>query len=228
LPSTHVTSLANDKLGSVWVGTDNGIGIFNCGDISNSPCNAYLPIVNNNGFNGYLFQKETVQCITVDGANRKWIGTNNGAWLLSEDGLKIIEHFTKSNSPLTSDTILQIIIAPKSGEVFINTNNGMVSYRGAATEAVSVQNNIQIFPNPVPPSFNGQVAIKGLVENAIVKITDLTGKLLYQTTALGGQAVWNTRTIEGRKVATGIYLVFVRDISGNEKGVGKIVIADGY
>ncbi len=228
LPSTHVTSLANDKMGSIWVGTDNGIGIFNCGDISNSPCNAYLPIVNNNGFNGYLFQKETVQCIAVDGANRKWIGTNNGAWLLSEDGLNIIEHFSKSNSPLTSDTILQISIAPKSGEVFFNTNNGMVSYRGTATEGVSVQNNIQIFPNPVPPSFNGQIAIRGLVENAIVKITDLSGKLLYQTPALGGQAVWNTRTIDGRKVATGIYLVFVRDISGNEKGVGKIVIADGY
>jgi hypothetical protein len=228
LPSTHVTSLANDKLGSIWVGTDNGIGIFNCGDISNSPCNAYLPIVNNNGFNGYLFQKETVQYIAVDGANRKWIGTNNGAWLLSEDGLNILEHFSKSNSPLTSDTILQISIAPKSGEVFFNTNNGMVSYRGTATEAVSRQNNIQIFPNPVPPSFNGQVAIRGLVENAIVKITDLTGKLLYQTPTLGGQAVWNTRTIDGRKVATGIYLVFVRDISGNEKGVGKIVIADGY
>ena len=228
LPSTHVISLANDKMGSIWVGTDNGIGIFNCGDISNSPCNAYLPIVNNNGFNGYLFQKEAVQSIAVDGANRKWIGTNNGAWLLSEDGLNIIEHFSKSNSPLTSDTILQISIAPKSGEVFFNTNNGMVSYRGTATEGVNVQNNIQIFPNPVPPSFNGQIAIRGLVENAILKITDLTGKLLYQTPALGGQALWNTRTIDGRKVATGIYLVFVRDISGNEKGVGKIVIADGY
>ena len=228
LPSMHVTSLATDKLGSIWVGTDNGIGIFNCGDIANSPCNAYLPIVNNNGFNGYLFQKETVECITVDGANRKWIGTQNGVWLLSEDGINILEHFSKSNSPLPADTVLQISIAPKSGEVFFNTNNGMVSYRGTATEAVSAQNNIQIFPNPIPPSFNGQVAIRGLVENAIVKITDLTGKLLYQTPALGGQAVWNTRTLDGRKVATGIYLVFVRDISGNEKGVGKIVIADGY
>ncbi len=228
LPSTHVTSIASDKLGSIWVGTDNGIGIFNCGDIANSPCNAYLPIVNNNGFNGYLFQKEIVRCITVDGANRKWIGTNNGAWLLSEDGLDIIEHFTKSNSPLTSDTLLQIIIDPKTGEVFFNTNNGMVSYRGTATEGATTQKNIQIFPNPVPPNFNGLVAFKGLVENAIVKITDLNGKLLYQTNALGGQAIWNTRTYEGKKVATGIYLVFVRDLNGSEKGVGKIVIADGY
>ena len=228
LPSTHVTSVANDLKGAVWVGTDNGIGIFNCGDIASAPCNAYLPIVNNNGFNGYLFQKETVNCISVDGANRKWIGTNNGAWLLSEDGLTIINHFTKSNSPLPSDTIVQILIQPKSGEVFINTNNQMVSYRGTATAGKDVQNTIQIFPNPVSSNFNGTVAIRGLVDNAIVKITDLSGKLLYQTNALGGQALWNVRNVDGYKLASGIYLVFVRDLTGNEHAVGKIVIADGY
>ncbi len=228
LPSTNVTSIANDLKGSVWVGTDNGIGIFNCGDIASDPCNAYLPIVNNNGFNGYLFQKETVNCISIDGANRKWIGTNNGAWLLSEDGLTIIHHFTKSNSPLPSDTIMQILIHPKSGEVFINTNNQMVSYRGTATAGKEVQNTIQIFPNPVSSNYNGSIAIRGLVNNAIVKITDISGRLLYQTNALGGQALWNARTIEGQKLASGIYLVFVRDLTGNEKAVGKIVIADGY
>ncbi len=228
LPSTNVTSIANDLKGSVWVGTDNGIGIFNCGDIASTPCNAYLPIVNNNGFNGYLFQKETVNCISVDGANRKWIGTNNGAWLLSEDGLTIINHFTKSNSPLPSDTILQILIQPNTGEVFINTNKQMVSYRGTATTGKEVQNTIQIFPNPVSSNFNGSVAIRGLVDNAIVKITDLSGKILYQTNALGGQALWNVRNVDGHKLATGIYLVFVRDLTGNEHSVGKIVIADGY
>ncbi len=228
LPSTNVTSVANDLKGTVWVGTDNGIGIFNCGDIASAPCNAYLPIVNNNGFNGYLFQKETVNCISVDGANRKWIGTNNGAWLLSEDGLTIINHFTKVNSPLPSDTIVQILIQPKSGEVFINTNNQMVSYRGTATAGNEFQNTIQIFPNPVSSNFNGNIAIRGLIDNAIVKITDLSGKLLYQTNALGGQALWNVRNIDGYKLASGIYLVFVRDLTGDEHAVGKIVIADGY
>jgi ligand-binding sensor domain-containing protein len=228
LPSMHVTSIATDLAGSIWVGTDNGIGILNCGDVTNSPCNAYLPIVSNNGFNGYLFQREIVHCIAVDGANKKWIGTNNGAWLLSEDGLEMIAHFTKENSPLPTDTVLQISIVPASGEVFFNTTNQLVSYRGTATEGKQTQSKIQIFPNPIPPSYNGTVAIRGLIENALVKITDLTGKLLFQTQALGGQAIWNGRTYEGKKVATGIYLVFVRDLAGNENSVGKIVIADGY
>jgi hypothetical protein len=228
LPSTNVKSLCKDLSGSIWVGTDNGIGIYNCGDIATEPCNAYLPIVNNNGFNGYLFQKETVNCISVDGANRKWVGTHNGAWLLSADGTEIIEHFTKLNSPLPNDTVVQILIQPNTGEVFINTVNQMVSYRGTATQGKATQSTIQIFPNPISTHFNGQIAMRGLIENALVKITDLNGKLLYQTTALGGQALWNGRTYDGQKVATGIYLVFVRDISGNEKSVGKIVIADGY
>ena len=228
LPSSHVTSLVEDLEGAIWVGTDNGIGIFNCGDISKEICDAYLPpIKNTNGFVGLLFQKETVNCMAVDGANRKWIGTNNGSWLLSADGREIIEHFTKNNSPLPSDTLLQILIDPNQGEVFFNTNTEMVSYKGTATAGAKTQNEIAIYPNPVGPEYHGPIAFKGLVENAMVKITDLNGRLVFETRALGGQAIWNGKTYEGQKVASGIYLVLVRDDAGNEKGVGKLVITSG-
>jgi len=228
LPSSYVSSIAEDHDGSIWVGTDNGIGIFNCGDISKEICDASIPRVNNtNKFVGQLFQKEIVNCITVDGANRKWVGTNNGAWLLSADGLELIEHFTKDNSPLPSDTLLQIMIDPNEGEVFFNTNTEIVSYRGTATAGVVAQNEIAIYPNPVGPEYNGPIAFKGLVENAIVKITDLSGRLVFETRSLGGQAIWNGKTYEGKKVASGIYLVFVRDEVGNEKGVGKVLITSG-
>jgi ligand-binding sensor domain-containing protein len=228
LPSNRVTSMVEDRDGAIWVGTDNGIGIFNCGDISKEACNAYLPIVKTNGFNAYLFQKETIRCMAVDAANQKWIGTNNGAWLVSQDGLSIIEHFTKDNSPLPSDTIDQMIIEPNNGEVFFKTNQEWVSYRSTATKATIHQENIFIFPNPVPPDFSGLISFKKLVDHAPIKITDINGKLIYQTRALGGQAVWNGKTYEGSPVATGIYLVFVRDDEGNEKAVGKIMITKGY
>jgi ligand-binding sensor domain-containing protein len=228
LPSNTVLSVALDNIGSIWVGTDNGIGIFSCGDISKEICDAYLPTIKNaNGFVGLLLQRESVNCITVDGANRKWVGTENGAWLLSADGSSIIEHFTKNNSPLPNDTILQIIIEPKYGEVFFNTANEMVSYRGFATEGNALFSDIKIFPNPVPPNHNGPIAIRGLVENALVKITNISGSLVFETRALGGQAIWNGKSLTGNKVATGIYLVFARDDIGNEKAVGKIVITKG-
>jgi hypothetical protein len=228
LPSNKVTSIIEDKDGAIWVGTDNGIGIFNCGDISKEACNAYLPIIQSNGFNAYLFQRETVRCMAVDAANQKWIGTNNGVWLVSQDGLSIIEHFTKENSPLPSDTIHQILIEPNNGEVFFQTNEEWVSYRSTAVKAAMDQQSIFIFPNPVPPDFNGPISFRNLVENAQLKITDISGKLVFQTRALGGQAIWNGRKYDGSQVATGIYLVFVRDDSGNEKGVGKIMVTKGY
>ena len=226
LPSSTVTSIMEDKNGTMWVGTNNGIGLFDCNDVNT--CKAYLPqIKNNNGFTGLLFQKEIVNCMVTDGANRKWVGTNNGTWLLSSEGSEIIERFTKTNSPLPNDTIRQIVIAPTTGEVFFNTAQQMVSYRSTATSSVTPMREIAIFPNPIAPNYNGPIAIKGLVENAIVKITSLNGQLLFQTKSLGGQAIWNGKTNDGNKVATGVYLVFARDELGNEKAVGKIIITHG-
>ena len=227
LPSMEVTAITEDKDGNIWIGTDNGIAIFQCNNI-NEACDAYLPIVESNGFNGYLFQKETIHSISIDGANRKWIGTNNGAWLISKDGTEVLAHFTSENSPLPSNTVLSIGIEPSEGDVFFFTNNEIVSYKGNATEPSATQSAIKIYPNPIAPNYNGPIIIKNLVNNALVKITDLNGQLMMQTRALGGQAIWNGRDQYQHKVASGIYLIFVRDDMGNEKAVGKIMVAAGY
>jgi len=227
LPSMEVTAIAEDKDGSIWVGTDNGIAIFQCNAI-NEACDAYLPIVQSNGFNGYLFQRETIHSISIDGANRKWIGTNNGAWLISKDGAEVLQHFTTENSPLPDNTVLSIGIEPTDGDVFFFTKNEIISYKGEATEPALTQSAIKIFPNPVAPNYNGPIVIKNLVNNALVKITDINGQLMMQTRALGGQAVWNGMDQYQRKVASGIYLIFARDDMGNEKAVGKILISAGF
>lgn len=227
LPSMEVTSIAQDKDGTIWVGTDNGIALYQCGDI-NEACDAYLPIVEGNGFNGYLFQKETIYCISVDGANQKWIGTNNGAWLISKDGTEVLQHFTTENSPLPNNKVRAIGIEPSEGDVFFFTGNEIISYKGQATEGSTAQSKIKIYPNPVAPAYNGPIIIKNLVNNALVKITNLNGQLMAQTRALGGQAIWNGRDQNQHKVASGMYLIFVRDEAGNEKAVGKIMITAGY
>jgi hypothetical protein len=227
LPSMEVTAITEDKDGSMWVGTDNGIAIFQCNNI-NEACDAYLPIVQSNGFNGYLFQRETIHSISIDGANRKWIGTDNGAWLISKDGTEVLQHFTTENSPLPDNTVLSIGIEPTDGDVFFFTKNEIISYKGEATESALTQSAIKIFPNPIAPNYNGPIMIKNLVNNALVKITDINGQLMMQTRALGGQAVWNGRDQYQRKVASGIYLIFVRDDTGIEKAVGKILISAGY
>ena len=229
LPGNNVLCLLKEKNGFIWVGTDRGIGIIQCiADVfSAQGCDAILPVVQQDRFTGLLFKDEVVQCMAVDGANRKWIGTKNGVWLITPDGDKIIYRFTAENSPLLSNDIKKIAIDPATGEVFMATFNGICSFRSTATEGSSSNNSVLVFPNPVPPGYNGTIAIRGLVENVLVKITELNGRLVYQTRALGGQAVWDGRNYKGDKIASGIYLVIIRDDSGTEKIVTKVVITSG-
>lgn len=227
LPSGEVLCVAKDKSGFIWVGTSNGIGVIQCGaDVfSGTGCDAIWPIVQQGNFAGYLFNGEEVRSIAVDGADRKWIATEHGAWLISADGEKVIYNFTEENSPLLSNDIRKIAIDGTTGEVYFATANGICSFRSTATEGTDVNENVLVFPNPVPPGFNGTIGIRGLAENAIVKITEMDGRLVYQTRALGGQAVWDGHDYKGRKISSGVYLVLVsgEGDSKKEKTAGKIV-----
>ena len=151
-------------------------------------------------FADYLFKGEGVRSIATDGTNRKWVATKKGVWLISADGEKVICNFNESNSPLLSDDVKQIAIDGKTGEVFFATAKGICSFRSTATEATVKSENILVFPNPVPPGFNGSIAIRGVANNAVVKITELNGRLVYQTRALGGQAVWDGKDYRGRNI----------------------------
>lgn len=228
LPSNNVYCMAKDKNGFVWIGTDKGIGVVQCAsDIFSTSCDAVWPVVQQGAFAGYLFRDEEVHCIAVDGANRKWVGTKNGLWLISADGDKVIYQFNENNSPLLSNDVKQLAINPNTGEVFIATFRGVCSFRSTATEASENLSNVLVFPNPVPANYSGTIAIKGLTKDANVKIAEPNGRLVYETRSLGGQAIWNGRNYKGEKVASGVYLFFIRDDEGLEKSVAKIIILSG-
>jgi hypothetical protein len=224
LPSNDVFCIAKDKEGIIWVGTPNGIALIQCtGEVfTSSGCEAVLPIVQQDQFAGYLFQNEVVQTIAVDGANRKWVGTKNGVWLISSGGEKIMYRFSEDNSPLLSNDIKKIAIKPNTGEVFFATTRGICSFRSTATEATDEHSKVLVFPNPVPATYNGTIAIKGLAANSIVKITELNGRLIYQTKALGGQAIWNGLNYRGQKINSGTYLVLATSENSNDKVAAKI------
>ncbi len=224
LPSNIVFCTAKDKNGFIWIGTAKGIGIVQCpSEIFTQNCEAILPIVQQDLFAGFLFQDEEVHAIAIDGANRKWIGTKNGVWLISPDGDKIIYRFSEDNSPLLSNDIKNIAIDPTTGEVYIATALGICSFRSTATETTETNNGVLVFPNPVPPNFSGTIAIRGVPNNSITKITELNGRLVFEARSNGTQTTWNGRNYKGEKVAAGVYLVFVKDDAGKEKLVTKIV-----
>lgn len=227
LPSNAVYSMAVDNAGEIWVGTDKGIAVFYSPEnvFSGSNFDAQQILVDQDGYIQPLLESETVTAIAVDGSDKKWIGTQRaGVFLISDDGTTQLAHFTEDNSPLFSNTINTIAINQKNGEVFFGTDKGIISYRGYATGGSDEYSEVLVYPNPVRESYNGYIAIKGLVTNADVKITDITGTLVYQTIAEGGQAVWNGKNYSGEKVKTGVYPVFVSNSDGSKTKVTKIMI----
>ena len=223
LPGTEVNAMTLDQNDALWVGTNAGVAFFPnpFNVLDNEPVTANVPIFENQ----LLLRNEFITAIAVDAGNRKWIGTQrNGVWLFDESGESLVYHFTESNSPLLSDSITALHINDRNGEVFIGTTRGLVSFRSDATTGQPSHQNVRIFPNPVAPGFNGVVTISGLINAAQVKITNVSGKLVREVAANGGTAIWNARDYNGRRVKTGIYLVFSTNEDGTETFVGKIAV----
>jgi hypothetical protein len=224
IPGSRVRSIATDLEGLVWLGTDEGVAVFYAPEnvFTNQNADAQRIYVTQDGYTQYLLETEVVTAIAVDGSNKKWFGTERaGVFQMSADGTKQMYHFTEENSPLLSNSITSITIDQVSGEVFFGTENGICSFRGSATGGGESNENVLVYPNPVEPGYDGTIAIKGLVKDASVKITDISGALVYSTRAEGGQAIWNGRNFEGKKPNTGIYLVFVSNDDGSETFVTK-------
>jgi ligand-binding sensor domain-containing protein len=227
LASNDVICLAIDKQGKVWVGTENGISIFNNPESASSDqgINAENKIVQYDIAAGKLFSGESIKAIAVDGGDRKWIGTYNGAWLISNDAEKIIKRFTTENSPLPSNEIQSIAINPNTGMVYFGTNKGIVAYKGESTEGALVDNAEPIvIPNPVSKDYTGNIAIKGLVDDAEVSIIDEAGQLVHKTTAYGGTAIWNGYTYDGQRPQSGVYYILATNKTGTLKQKTKLVL----
>lgn len=232
---THaVNCLVQDHSGDIWIGTDKGIKVIydaykaftNGGNGEQAPVSCSNILYNEDGINEYLMAYENISCIAVDGANRKWVGTsNNGLYLISANGTEQLQHFTMDNSLLASDKVLTLSVHPESGILYVGTDKGLQSYRSTATEAdLEPSADIHAFPNPVRPGYDGPIAIKGFTRDALVHITDAAGHVVFTTQAYGGQAIWDGRTLNGERVASGPYFVFASDQNGKMRSVTKVLI----
>ena len=232
LPNNLVYSIVRDRTGDIWVGTAAGVAVYNdpsqlLGAAANGTSQGAFrqPYVTRGTGTGYqALYNETVRCIAIDGANRKWFGTPNGLWLFSEDATEALQYFTTANSPLPSNSIVEVAVNDKTGEVFVATDAGLVSYRGSASITDGPPNCAQVSPNPVRPDFAGTVGISGVVDNAQVRITDVAGHLVYSTRAAGGTVTWNLTDAEGRRVRSGVYLVLTSDAQGKNTCVSKVAV----
>lgn len=227
LPDNDVRCVAVDNRNQLWIGTFSGLRVLPSVDrfISETELTANSIIIQEGDLAQELFFQQTILDIAVDGANRKWVSiADGGVFLVSPNGQQTIYQFTKNNSPLPSDNINDIEIDGVSGEVFFATDKGLVSFLGTSTKPSDDLANVFVYPNPVRPEFLGTVKISGLSDKAIVKITDIEGNLVYETTASGGTIEWDTKAFGKHKVASGVYMIFVSSTDGTDTTVKKVMI----
>lgn len=221
LPSSTIHSLSVDTDGYIWFASDRGVGYFTSDDVlSTLPLNAVLPIYGQRK----LFANEHCNAIVTEPGNRKWIGTDNGLFQFTADGTELLKQFTAADSPLPSSHINALNFEGESGLLFVDTPNGMVSYRSDASTPANSLSSVLVFPNPVRPNYEGNLGIKGLLENSAVKFTDLSGRLVYETRSQGGTASWDLNDYTGKRVSGGIYLIIIVSSDRKEKLAGKLAV----
>lgn len=231
----YIYTITQDHDNTIWVGTSKGIFTIPASvDFMNSDKCERIVIRRNDGtkLGDFLLDNEQVNCIAVDGANRKWIGTaSSGAFLIQivtdevgNTDVETIAHFTKENSLLPSDNILSIAIQESTGEVFFGTSDGLVSYMSDASEPEDSFDNLYVYPNPVYPTYKGYITIKGVMSNTIVRILDANGNLVKLLESTGGSAIWDGTNAQGERVASGIYTVLCNTNLGSEYGNVKILM----
>lgn len=226
LPDNDVRCVAVDNRNQLWIGTYAGLRTVSVDRfISSDELTTNAIIIQEGDLAQELFYQQTILDIAVDGANRKWVSiADGGVFLVSSDGQETIYRFTKNNSPLPSDNINDIEIDGVSGEVFFATDKGMVSFLGTSTKPSDSLSDVFVYPNPVRPNFVGTVKISGLTDKANVKITDIEGNLVYETTAAGGTIEWDTKAFGKYKVASGVYMIFVASEDATDSTVKKVMI----
>ena len=221
--------MAEDKNGAMWVGTEKGPVVYNnSSNIFNANFVATrIKIPRNDGSqrSDFLLENDLIKAIAVDASNRKWIGTDaNGVYLLNETGVKTLHHFTSENSPMPSNKILSVAIHPTTGEVFIGTDKGLVSYNNDALDSKKNYSEVYAFPNPLRPEYDGLITITGIKAGTTVRITDVAGNDVFTGISESSQITWSGRNSLGERVATGVYLVYASTSDSIEGVVTKIMI----
>ncbi len=223
---------AEDRNGNVWIGTSSGPLYLTAEAIRNgSTVFTQYVVPRNDGTNlgDYLLGNIAITAIAIDGGNRKWFGTNgNGVFLISSDNNTQVQHFTTDNSPLPSDIIMDILVDGSTGRVYFATDKGLCSYLSDATEPATsmTKDNVYAYPNPVNPDYTGPITVVGLTYDAEVKITTANGTLVAEGRSTGGTFTWDGCDSEGRRVASGVYMVHTSTSSGEKGTVCKIAIVN--
>ena len=231
LPDERVNVVVQDRRGEVWIGTNRGVARFLFPEriIRGSALDrqaSFLINADTSATSPFLLRDVHVTAMAVNAANQKWIGTlNDGLWLIDEPGRNVLRHFTSENSPLFSNNITGLGVDNETGEVYIATSEGLLTYTDVVKRESRTMETLTVYPNPfVYSRHNGSVFIEGLTESTTLSIVSVDGRLIRRFETRGGRTEWDGRDFSGNMLSSGVYLIIANDVNGNERGIGRIAI----
>lgn len=218
---SYVFSVEEDLKGDIWIATDQGPlimknvkGVF---DGKESYVRPKITREDDSRYADYLLASDKVRKIQVDGKNRKWIATEgNGLFLVSASGDKILENFTTKNSPLSSNAVMDIVYEKETGVLYIMTDTGLLMYATDSSFPEDDFDNVTVYPNPVRSDYDGDLEIKGLMDESNVRITDQRGMVIENGISKGGTYRFSARRSDGSRLPTGVYNVFITTAADDE------------
>jgi len=217
LASTQVWSVAVDRDGAVWAGTDRGISIIFDPSNPHGGIVAYRPPVSD----------QVIQGIVVDALNNKWIATKQGVFVLSPDGTAILDRYTVENTggKLLDNDIASIAMDSRTGTIYFGTEKGLTSLATSAVEPKRTFDELSFAPNPFHVPSSTEVSVDGLVAGSTLKILSVDGNLVREVATPGGRVgFWDGRDERGRLVSTGIYIVVAYSEDGSKIAKGKLAV----
>lgn len=243
LSSLSVKSVVSDENNRVWIGTNSGLVVYDDYEnlfVEGAKTNVKTIVFEENGEAKELLGDTQVNDIIIDLAGNKWFGTSNaGLFQTSSDGQTTYNTFTNTNSPLPSNTILDLELDKQTGEIYIVTEKGILIYDGKNEPFGENITEVIAYPNPAIKNQAGHDNItivakdgNGIPDGTNVKIMDVSGKLVYETNInsfdgnLGGKIVWNKRNLRGNSVVSGVYIVLLSNSDATETTTTKIAIVN--
>ncbi len=220
LPSSQTSEMVIDLDDEAWIATASGPAVFSNASFVFNNDDAITPIFDNQ----LLFEDEFIFSVAVDGGNRIWMSTERGLFIFDNTLSNLDKHFDTENSPLPSNIVKKMAYNAQTGEMYLLTTKGLVSYRSASSQGSRSNTAVSIYPNPVRQGYNGKVGISGMTQNTNVKITNIQGKLIRSLNTNGGSLAWDLRDYNGHNVTDGVYFVLVTNASGDDTIVGKIAV----
>jgi len=223
LGSSSVNALIVDQDNGLWCGSNIGV------DVLTHSTNFQTGKVQFNTPRRLTFtDQQLVKAIAVDGIGNKWVGTDNGVFILSPDGSDSLAHYTSTNSPLIDNSVLTIAIDAENGEAYIGTPKGISRVSSIYQQGATDYSKIFIYPNPViqQSDDNIKVTISGLAGGSTVKIFSTSGRLIatIDGSQLGSTVTWNGRDDMGKLLTSGVYIAAAASPVTTQYGETKFVL----